>query len=493
MQASQRESNSPLTTQFILCIGLYFVLHIILRVIISPALDYDEAEQALLSQWLQVGYTEQPPLYTWVQYALFGIFGKSPFAVTLLKNGLLFLTYLFVFLSGKEIFRDDRKAVLAACSLLFIPQICWESQRDMTHTTLVVCACSATLFIFFRLLAKPSTGNYLWLGLALTAGILGKANFFLFFTVCFLAFLSTPEGRRVILSRKFLASIALAVALSSPYLLWMVNNPDIVFSSSQKFKRGLEHYYLHGTWSLISNSFLFLTPFWAICLAIFPAIAKSRPDGESNARSLIISRYMLFFFTILLIVVLLFKVTYVKDRWLQPLLFAAPLFLFSRLPKEAVTSQRFKIYTRLAGVTCLAIYTAFTLRVVAASTIGDFSRLNYPFESMAASLQKKGWQEGLIISDNRFLAGNLRLLFPGSTAVIPDYHFEKNGPTTGPALIVWRADHSRKIPKELKEFVETAYGVNPEEYRTRYLKHPYLHGEKTVKMGTISLNLPANQ
>jgi len=133
-------NNRDYSLKFLLLLSAYFSLHILLRVLVSDSLDYDEAEQALLSQWLLPGYTEQPPLYTWVQYFLFELFGKSVFAVSLLKNGLLFLTYLFVYLSGEKLLKDTRAAILATSSLLLIPQIAWESQRDMTHTTLVVFA-----------------------------------------------------------------------------------------------------------------------------------------------------------------------------------------------------------------------------------------------------------------------------------------------------------------------------------------------------------------
>lgn len=316
-----------------------------------------------------------------------------------------------------------------------------------------------------------------------------QGKLFPVFAVCLAAFLSTSAGRGVILSRKFMLSIVIALAISSPYLHWMYTNQDIVFSSSHKFKRGLEHYYLHGSWSLVSNSFLFLTPFWFICLATFPGIITTSGDITTTAQRQIINRYMIFFFLILLAVVLLFKVTYVKDRWLQPLLFAAPLFAFSRIGADKISAKKFKIYTGLAAATCIAVYLAFTLRVVAASPIGNFSRLNYPFGAIKTSLEEIGWQSGLILSDNRFLAGNLRVLFPDSTAIVPDYHFEQNAPSEGPALVVWRADHSRIIPNDLEEFIENTYGINPELYPQQYIEHPYSYGTKTVKMGWILLNL----
>ncbi len=263
-------AKQQLTIKFLLILGCYFSLHILLRVMISDSLDYDEAEQALLGQWLLPGYTEQPPLYSWIQYSFFELFGKNVFAVSLLKNGLLFLTYVFVFFSGREILKDTHAAILATCSLLLIPQIAWESQRDMTHTTLVVCAASATLWQALRLVKKQNLANYCLFGLLLAIGFLGKANFALFLAILLLTLSTFAEGRKVLFSPKIVLSILIMVVLTGPYFLWMFNNQDIVFSTAGKFKRGIENYQLKGIISLFSNSLLFLTPLWLICLLVFP-------------------------------------------------------------------------------------------------------------------------------------------------------------------------------------------------------------------------------
>ena len=47
--------NQQLSLKFFLVLSCYFLLHILLRVLISDSLDYDEAEQALLGQWLLAG------------------------------------------------------------------------------------------------------------------------------------------------------------------------------------------------------------------------------------------------------------------------------------------------------------------------------------------------------------------------------------------------------------------------------------------------------
>jgi 4-amino-4-deoxy-L-arabinose transferase-like glycosyltransferase len=487
-------AKQQLTMKFLLLLGGYFSLHIILRVLISDSLDYDEAEQALLGQWLLAGYTEQPPLYTWIQYSFFQLFGKNVFAVSFLKNSLLFLTYVFVFFTGREILKDTRAAILATCSLLLIPQIAWESQRDMTHTTLVVCAASASLWQSLRLVNKQTLSNYCIFGLLLSIGVLGKANFALFIAALFLTLSTFSAGRKVIFSPKIVVSMLIMVVLTGPYVLWMFDNQDIVFSAAHKFKRTIENYQFKGIISLFFKSFLFLTPMWLICLLVFPEGFGRNQNPETGFHHQFIKRYLLTLLLILLMVILVFKVTYVKDRWLQPLLFAAPIFFFSRLDPTRISPKRFKLFLGVVSFTAIAVYLAFTIRVAGASYIHRFCRMNYPFTAMAQDLRQTGFSDGLIISDNRFLAGNMRIQFPGSTALIPGYKFETrtNAPGFSSAAVLWKADQSPAMPAELASFLVKTYDIVATDYPVSYFQHRYKYGRtETVQLAVMQFPLLA--
>lgn len=82
---------------------IYFALQLAARVWASGSVELDEAEQLIWTQHLRLGYGPQPPLYTWVQWAFFEVFGVSVFALALLKNLLLLGTYSFTFLDRKSV------------------------------------------------------------------------------------------------------------------------------------------------------------------------------------------------------------------------------------------------------------------------------------------------------------------------------------------------------------------------------------------------------
>ena len=118
MRQDRFAGRSPAT--LLLLLLLYVVAHVVSRVLISDALELDEAEQALWTQQFAAGYGAQPPLYTWLQWAVFKVAGVSVLSLSLLKNVLLALTYSFVWLAARRIMAAPL-AVLAAASMLLLP------------------------------------------------------------------------------------------------------------------------------------------------------------------------------------------------------------------------------------------------------------------------------------------------------------------------------------------------------------------------------------
>ncbi len=486
-------NNRDHSLKFIFLLFGYFSLHVLLRVLVSDSLDYDEAEQALLSQWLLPGYTEQPPLYTWVQYFLFKLFGKNVFAVSLLKNILLFLSYLFVYLSGERLLKDTRAAILATSSLLLIPQIAWESQRDMTHTTLVVFAATAVLWTALRLVENRTLLNYCLLGIFCGIGVLAKVNFVLFLTILSLTLLTFPEGRKLFFSRIIFISFALTLAMSAYYFIWMFNNQDIVFLATHKFKQTVETYSTDGVRSFFTATFLFLTPLWLFYLFIFPKGYLCYTSRQSDFSARFMLRYGVIFIFILLFVVIIFKVSYVKDRWLQPLLFAVPLIFFTGFDVTEITEKKYKQFLLTTVIAAIGIYVAFTLRVVGAPLTQSYSRLSYPITAFAGEIRETGFSRGLIISGNRFLAGNMHFQFPNSKAIIPGYNFEQlpDSPAFTEVVVIWGADLFPDMPPKVVNFLKNRYDINSKDYPINYFEQPYKYNSSdTVKLGVLRFSLP---
>lgn len=68
---------------------VYLALVAAMQAGVSPTVELDQAEQLILAQRLDWGYTNQPPLYTWLVWALGTVTGLPVLALWAIKIGLL--------------------------------------------------------------------------------------------------------------------------------------------------------------------------------------------------------------------------------------------------------------------------------------------------------------------------------------------------------------------------------------------------------------------
>jgi lipopolysaccharide core galacturonosyltransferase RgtB len=450
---------------FPVMLAAYGLLHILVRLVISESAELDEAEQLLLSQSLAVGYTDQPPLYTWLLILFEAIFGVDILSLALLKNLLLFITHLCLFLAARIVLNDAYLALLTSLSLWLVPQIAWESHRDLTHSVLVTSVSSGFFYVMIKLLHSGRTRHYLLLGLLLALGVLSKHGFLLFAAALCGAVLSQRKMRDRLLDRRMLLACALAGVLILPYFLWFLEHfhPD-----TSPMTRKLE---LHsgmqplaaiamGLFKLIRASVRFLTPFWLICLLIFPQLVPWRSAGMTapNRYRRMLERFFLMVFGILAAAVILFGVTRFKDRWMQPLLFLAPLYVFVRLREVGVAPARLHLFASVLAFFGLVCLVALLAQAWVAPWFGMFSRLHTPFEEIAQQLRAAGFKQGTIVAENTFIAGNLRLAFVSSRVMTPEITPDTQGVPRdlGQCLVVWDGNDRQPLPVPLQRFLTEA-------------------------------------
>ena len=67
-QILQKKSNVLALVSFIAIVAISLM---------KSAMELEDAEQAYYSQWFRLGYDDQPPLYTWLQYVINSILGVT--------------------------------------------------------------------------------------------------------------------------------------------------------------------------------------------------------------------------------------------------------------------------------------------------------------------------------------------------------------------------------------------------------------------------------
>lgn len=408
-------NDQPLAGGWWVALCAYFAAHALLRVALGDGLELDEAEQVLWTQRLALGYGTQPPLYTWLQWAVFQVLGVSVASLALLKNTLLALTYLFTFLAARTLVPAPL-AALASASMLLIPQIGWESQRDLTHSVVCTTTAAATLWLVLALRQRPTPAHYLALGLAVGLGVLAKYSYLVFATALLVAMLAAPDTRARLATRWTAAALALALLVVLPHGVWLATHleqatqgtlakmgADAPLPWAEGVARGL------GSGALAVLSFL--TPLWLVLVALFVrrgTVAAAPAPGPGCG---LLRRYLAALALLLLVLVLAGAVTQFKDRWMQPLLFLAPLAFFACAPHGA-TPRRLRLLRRLLAGWALLVLALIALRAPLDGWRDTPDELNVPARALAGSLRDAGFDGGAIVSDDRHLAGVLRLQFP---------------------------------------------------------------------------------
>jgi 4-amino-4-deoxy-L-arabinose transferase-like glycosyltransferase len=481
--------RSGIAARFLLFITAYFVLQAALRLLAVDSLGLDDAEMVVITQDLAVGYGSQPPLYNWLQMGAFWLFGFGAPAIDILHFVLLWAVYVLMFLSARIVLADELKAAVVALGLFAIPQIGWEALHSHTHTLLSLTLAAATLLAMLRVMDTGSWGRYLVLAVCFALGALAKYSYIPFAVALLVAAATLPEMRRRVLSLRMAAAIVLALILVGPHLYWVWTHLAETLSRTAKFKidddAGLVFAWGRGFVAMavgvagyvgLSLAVFAAAAFLPIARATAPApVRPGLPEGRA-----FILRTLAVALGLVLVAVLATRATEVKERWLQPVLFVLPLALMIVVePRLNVVRAQLLAWV-MAGIG-VVLMAALAVVYLVPDLAGAPLRANAPFAAFAADIRELGFEDGTILAENHYIAGNLKLHMPNVTVAEPEYGLwpVPAGGRTAPVLLAWSGKRDRP-PEALRELYERlcgADGLDADAAPTR-LREPYQHARK---------------
>ncbi|MBL0372575.1 glycosyltransferase family 39 protein [Rhizobium sp. KVB221] len=458
MMASERK---PATILFI-ALAVYFLANIAVRLSLPATLELDEAEQIFYSQWLTLGYGPQPPLYNWLQTAVFAVTGRSIFGLSLLKNALLFSCYFFYWLAACQVLRDSRLRIVAVLGLLALPQVSFMAQQDLAHTVALLSATALFLYAFYRIVAAPDTTAYLLAGVAVGAGFLAKYNFPLLPIAALLAVLPEKNLRDRIFNWRLVMAMALAFAIVLPHALWLLQNFDHATSAT------LGKMTENGDVSVgpisavrgIGSMAVAIAAFSAVIVLIFVAVYRRSAWTVLKAQSVpirITERMIALLAVALIAIVVATGTVHVRERWLDPFLLVLPLYLCMKIEaagKAGAITRKGLLVIPLAIM--LAIPASIFLRVTTTGMTGAYTKLNIPFDEFAKKLTGNSVTPAVVIAQDRHLAGNMKLNVgktPVMTAQFPNFKLPFDWNNDQAVLLVWRSATDASVPAQLKQWV----------------------------------------
>jgi hypothetical protein len=303
-----------------LAFACYFLIQLDIRMVLGSALELDEAEALYFARHLALGYGAQPPLYFWLQWSLFQLFGEGVLALAILKAGLL-TTGLVVLYRLLLKVAEPVLAGIGAASLSLLPQIVWEAQRALTHSVLVLVLAIVLCAVFWRVLERGWWRDYLVLGVVIGLGLLSKYNFALLPVGLALAAALMPELRGRLNGGRLAVAVMLAAALVAPSAFWALNHPELAGGSVHKLGLGAAG----PLWGRISGTGAFvvgLAGFLGVAIVVLGAFAWARERGQVQGLPLLL-RFLgwgaVAALGVLWLALLIAGATEVKDRWLMPL------------------------------------------------------------------------------------------------------------------------------------------------------------------------------
>jgi 4-amino-4-deoxy-L-arabinose transferase-like glycosyltransferase len=438
-------------TAFLLALGMYFLVQVAIRVVQKGALALDEAEQVFDSQQLLLGYGSQPPLYEWLQWLVFRISGVNHVGLSVLKNALMFALYASVFQLARLLLGTLAAAAIASSLVLIVP-LGWEAQIDRSHSLLASALAAAALWVYFTLLRTPGRLRRALLGVLLGLGMQSKYNFLIFILGLTAASLLVREHRRPIWTRDMWITVAVATLCLLPHAIWFSGQVDIATGDTLHKMNDIDPRagYAATVASGFKHLFLsiasFVTPLWIVLGFAYwgqrQRLARAADPGARFFLALYASGL-----SCLVALVLSGHLAHIKSRWLQPLLFSAPLACFALFPPKSPAVYRRLLLT--AAVVGLLMIVALAVRPQVQSAMGNGARFLQPFPELASELVRRFPDVKVVAVQDRYVGGNVRMQLPHMRVLLLEQLCGRAPPVQGPVLVLARTAIGGNIEERL--------------------------------------------
>jgi 4-amino-4-deoxy-L-arabinose transferase-like glycosyltransferase len=458
---------------FALLLAAYTITHTALRAWISPILNIDDAREAVFSQTLAWGYQpRQPPLYTWLVWAIVRLGGVSVLGLTALKYAVLAVAYVFAYLTARRILREPRLAPLAAFSLLLLLPVGWFVHDDLTQSVAVLATAAATVYLLILVGAAPTSGRYVWLGVVIALGTLSKLTYLVFGAALGLAALTVTPYRRRLLDARALVTLLVAVVLVLPYAVWLASYPGDLSRSAQQAAPGGARSFASGVVDGLSAVLralaYYAAPLAVVFLVLFPEVYRRRPRaaGVESPAGLLVERTLLAGLALLGAGAFLNVLGQLKFRWAIPLFFLLPIYACWRLDRfriDPARRPRLRAYAVVLAATEALMIAGIVLQTHAGARVGMPARLNTPFDALGPAVAAAGFRGGTIVAGPGPLGGNMRLAFPDARIAsleTPGYLPPLAARAAGDCLLVWDRGTTDALPDDLVAWLRARLEVD---------------------------------
>lgn len=423
----------------------YFALQVAWRRLLGGGLALDEAEILLWSRHLALGYGPQPPLYSWLQWAVLAVVPDPLLALSLLKNLLLATLYLATYRLLRAA-HPPHVAGPAALALFLVPQISWDSQRDLTHSVLAMALAALTALVFWTSALAGRRGGWAAFGLLTGLGLLAKPNFLVIPAALLLAAASLPPLRARLSPIGLALALLLAAAMVAAPLRWALAHPEIAFASTSKLRlaatSGLQTA-LHGLAALLhalaETLLLAVVVLGGTLLLRRGHIVRQSPTLLDR----LLLRATLAGLGLTVGGLLLTGATNIRPIWLVPVIFLAAPLAAARIV-SATGPAGSRALLRTIAVLAAVVFAALAVNIRYGDP-GNPALNRAPIAGIAARLP----HADLIVAEPVWLAGSLAYARPDLPVVSANFPGSPPAPDARILALWWDGDRSEGLAASL--------------------------------------------
>jgi len=376
--------------------------------LMKSAMELEDAEQAYFSQWLRLGYDDQPPLFTWLQYLVNRILGITAVSFSLLR-GLIFASILLVLHRfSRRYLKEVSRSNLVIFSLALIPVFIDFTFRRLSHTSLLCLLVVITYMVLQKLIEKKTWGNYVLLGFIVGLGMLAKYNYIMLLASLVLSFFMDQDIRRILWHKYIFLAIGITVVIITPHFYWLFSHQD--------FMRELQSSVELKTAQVSEDAIPILSPFLAMLKNIVKIIVPlvfvigiarvMKKVSLSFGRNDWLVKMLFAQLVVILLFFVLIGVQKTEERWFLPLLLP-----FVPLLVKSIQFLNLKKWESYGFIIFLVVIGVQTVRTPIEKFLNIPSDVHFGFQPISDLLTTQ-FENKIWILPNVTYGGNIKLLHP---------------------------------------------------------------------------------
>ena len=369
---------------FSIYLSIYSLVFLAIRFSASwHAISFDEAEQFFDTLNFELGYKDQPPLFSWLVKALNLFFDTSAQSMALLTHILIIVFLVSFYFALKEIWSSSDSQIITV-SLVFFFIYSLDFNRYLIHSILMTCIASLSFWCFLRIIKYAKRIDYFLFGILIALGLLAKYNFVLFILVLFATALSSKISRQRLISINILLSFLAFALIFTPHFSWLLETDFLPFKYAA-YRAGFGELD-KSWWSIVFEYFWQIILYFAVVYFFF---SQGFSFKKQNQLKELCKSMLLWIVIIPASVIIFFKTGAFFQRWLCGISFLIVFAVFSFIDISKTSKKQTLKFTSFSLVVIVILY------LVQANTFFNFIAspnllyIHIPYKNVFSKLKDK--------------------------------------------------------------------------------------------------------